>query len=77
MRSVTVGMPNGRFALHSLGATVRPSYLRLALTFVRTEGSSAGRFSNRQDNGAPRLAAGAFGGRAQSGGNTETVFLGA
>ena len=44
---------------------------------MRIEGSWAGWFLNRQDNGVPRLAAGTFGGRAESGGNTEVVFVGA
>ncbi len=69
---VSIGA-SGRFE----GATVRVSHPHPDLTFVRTEGSWAGRFSNRQDNGAPRLAAGTFGGRAESSGNTEIVFVGA
>ena len=64
---------SGRFT----SMAVRVSHPHPDLTFARTEGSWAGQFSGEPDDGDPRLVAGTFGGRSESTGGTEVVFVGA
>ena len=59
------------------GMTIRVSHPHPDVTFNRTEGSWAGQFSSKTDNGVPRLVAGTFGAQSESTGNTKVALVGA